>query len=467
MGSIKNSCRGKYKTHILSWKGDVYCHHCNKRYKRKPILEQHIKTIHLNYRISCPVCPKTYISKSIWHRHMRSIHKIKGFLQSEVTFEPLQTHSKTKSDVSSPYLEMSFETNKAFPSFSNVLMVYENESFGKHVVSKCDIDVRKVVIVSNAFASIECLSSVDSRCFECGKTHNEKFLKCPSCINVFFCSKRCSLSEVHSSKCSQMFIYSDCYIIRLTTEIIRIAFDQAKDTEAMIDFARGVMFSNTKYQKCKLPYSTYGEILNLKGKYENDHSKMAHRVVDCLLSVPGIRFPANKDLKRVLYFLASRHIATIKINSFSEEFPTNNGICIRYSIHDVLSRVNHSCVPNVFHFYDSENIIRGVAVRPIEKGDQIYINYLGEMKFDEVICRQTYIKKHWFFECNCDLCHHSIHSSQPDPSYDYIKANHLKFRNSNCLVEQCLKYLTKHGHLWTNAVDFVINCFICIINDSL
>lgn len=147
---------------------------------------------------------------------------------------------------------------------------------------------------------------------------------------------------------------------------------------------------------------TYGELLRLKGLLQPDHLTLTNRVVKCLLKInlPNI----NRTPKHLLHIMASRHIATIKINSFSEEFPISQGKFSRISLHGVLSRMNHSCMPNVEHYFDGNNAIQCETKQPIKKGDQIFINYLSAMPFEDTISRQAYIENQWRFTCQCDMC---------------------------------------------------------------
>lgn len=195
MGPIKGCPRGNYKTLSLKPHQNVFCYYCNKCFKRRAILEHHIKTKHLNYRVSCPACGKEFTSKSVWHRHMANVHAIKSYEQINVTLAPLRQIQMEKDQSNSyrkelhPFLNMSFENDKAFPAIANVPSIAKkNDVFGVHMVANSDIDVGKVIIVSSAFASVECLTSVDC-CFHCGKPRNRQFLQCPHCINTFFVVK--------------------------------------------------------------------------------------------------------------------------------------------------------------------------------------------------------------------------------------------------------------------------------------
>lgn len=474
MGPVKGQSRGSYNTQSLKPPDNVFCGYCNKCFKRRPILEHHIKTIHLNYRVNCPVCHKQFISKSVWHRHMITVHSIKSCSQIDVSFAPtdqlMMPSQNDRITEELPFVSMLFEKNHAFPSLANILVLKKDEVSGVHLVAKRNVGVGKVLVVSNAFASVECVSSKLFCCFQCGKAQNDKFIKCPHCIDTFFCSKKCSSNKFHLTKCNKIFDSSDSYIVRLAFEMIKNAFEVAENVDTFVEFIKGVLFSNINYRKCKPPYSTYGEILNLKGTIGNDHFAMAHKVVKYVSSLPNINDSTKPDLSRVLFCMACRHIATIEINSFSEEIVVNKGVCTRFSIHDVFSRINHSCTPNLHHYFDSENITRCVTVRPIKKGDQIYINYLGELKFDDEKSRKNYIQKHWSFICNCEMCSVNIHASQPNPSLDYIKLhfkqkNGILQKNSDNLRKECENYLNEYGHSHSNDVAFVVSAFIYLIHN--
>lgn len=404
MDSLKCVTRGKYNVLPIAPDNKVVCGKCNKVYRRKGTLLQHIRVKHLKKLVRCPLCTvriKNFISKSTLNSHIKSKHsakdltKVSGNIDESLQKLPcyvsisdqvdesimmtmmMETNEEFSSTSETALTNMAFQTNNHFPSFANIISLKENKNFGHHVIAQCDLSVRKVVIVSNPFATVECLSSVDNCCFECGEPRNENFFKCSHCKNVLFCSKKCSRSRDHRSKCNKMFRKTDSYIVRLTTEIMKNGFYNSGDPNKFIEFVKDVLFEKKEHRDCQPPFSTYGEVLHLKGLIENDHMIMAKRVAKCLLGLNKVVNSRRKDLKRLFTHMASRHIATIKTNSSSEEVTTKKGICIRYSIHDILSRISHSCEPNVHHYYDYANTIRGITIRPIKSGEQLFISYLG------------------------------------------------------------------------------------------
>lgn len=420
MGSIKGVRRGKYTVRTLNPSGEVYCFKCNKCFKRKAILRHHIRTKHLNFLVRCPVCANGFVSTYVCKRHLKNVHHIASYSQFDLTLKKdNKRRSKTKSTIEtqqtsqkateiSPSLKkLSFKGNTAFESMRNVLSLEENQKFGKHLVAKCDIDIGQVVIASSAFASIEYLSSNSSCCFHCGQDRGTNFIQCLHCINLYFCSKRCSLNQIHRSKCNTVFNRSDCYTTRLVCEIITVAFKTIPNIEILLDYCKGLLFFNKSSQNCQPPYSIYGEMLQLKGHIEERHYAIAQRVVACVLQLPEFESPefSLPQIRRLLFSLAYRHATTIRHNSFSEESViTKGGISTSFAIYDIASRINHSCSPNLEHVIDDNNMTHCVTIRPIKKGEQVFINYVIGMDFETNEERREYIKLNWDFFCECEKC---------------------------------------------------------------
>lgn len=74
MGSIRGVPRGKYKKNTIRINGEVYCSNCNKKYKKRSSLLQHIKANHFNVRKICPICSKKFNYVSTLNRHHRNDH---------------------------------------------------------------------------------------------------------------------------------------------------------------------------------------------------------------------------------------------------------------------------------------------------------------------------------------------------------------------------------------------------------
>lgn len=207
MGSKKGICRGPYKKlqhELQSLSVKQYtCAKCNKSYKRKIILLHHIRTKHLNYCAPCPLCGRRFSAVAMCNRHIKNVHKL----------------SNSKYKIS---LQTDVSVSKT-PNEEKRFNISENSQFGRHIIASCDIEIGQTVIKTSAFATIEYISSVRNICFTCGDLWHLEFFRCPYCINIWFCSKVCSKNKVHTAMCNDTFNSSDCSIVRLATEIIRVA----------------------------------------------------------------------------------------------------------------------------------------------------------------------------------------------------------------------------------------------------
>lgn len=113
----------------------------------------------------------------------------------------------------------------------------------------------------------------------------------------------------------------------------------------------------------------------------------------------------SQNLQRLLFNLAYRHTTTIQLNMFSEVSKvTSGGISTRFNVYDILSRYNHSCVPNIHHMIDEDETTCCITVRPIKKGEQLFIDYLVDKHFENHQKRKDYIKEVWGFDCTCEKC---------------------------------------------------------------
>lgn len=140
----------------------------------------------------------------------------------------------------------------------------------------------------------------------------------------------------------------------------------------------------------------------------------------------------------------------------------------RVSIHDILSRFNHSCIPNVHHCSDNSNRTFCVVIRPVKEGDQMFINYCGPMKFTNDSDRRQYLKENWEFDCSCEKCCSKLQINgrdELDQSYLNIKQNFDKMSTTE-LKTECVRFLDKYGRFWSKSVEFVMDCMMEAINES-
>lgn len=451
MGSIKGVRRGRYKKRTIKMEGKAICSECHKKYARKAILEHHIKSEHLKYRVNCPLCYKNFVSVSICNRHLKKVHGIQNEKTFNLNFEP-----------QSIIHDVELSPQQACSNIPKELAIKTSKVFGNYVIATSDINIGQTIFVTDSFATIEIVSSKNLVCFTCGRKNDKNFLKCKHCINVYFCSKKCSLIETHKSKCNDMFTSDDCYKTRLATEMMLVALQSVKDSMQMVECCSGVLFLSTETRTCKPPFWQYGEILKLTSESEDEHVILAKKV--CNYINISLQFKRDKlqRIQNILLHMARKNIACIGKHVFADECAIGiGGISTKYTIFDVISRINHSCAPNLHHFIDDKNKMRCVAVRPIKKGQQLFINYLPNFK-ETNENRRKEIKENWDFDCVCEKCSGDIDDThndgnETDEAYVFIKNNCNKVtKKKNIFIEQCISYLQRYGHKWTMCVQFIV-----------
>lgn len=455
MGSRKGHPRGKYKkSNTFKPSSIVSCDYCNKPFKRLPILLHHMKSKHLQYRAVCLICSKQFISKSVCHRHMKNLHNIKRHSKTKIKFKPIQEPSTSQADASvvpdrllpssskaptqkenerqrhqqkmhaiahlsmtiddftssgEPSADTDFVPDRSFPCMSNALAQNKNDTFGNHLIANRDIDVGEQLMFTSAFASVEYLSCTGPNCFNCGKTvhskrKNHMLIQCQHCINVWFCSKRCSLNRLHRRNCNALYSNEDCKIVRLVTEMVNVASKSISDIEQYLQFCSDILVLNKKANNCRPPKSVYGLILGLKAKMEENHLSIAQRVFTLVKRLPQFQ-KVGKGNDHLLLQIALRHTVSVPLNSFSEAIDiAKGGTLHRFEIYDILSLFNHSCEPNVYNYINEQNISFSIAKRPIKKGEQVFINYFGESEPNNIEERQRSLEDTWGFKCICSKC---------------------------------------------------------------
>lgn len=305
--------------------------------------------------------------------------------------------------LSGPELKKNSDANESFPCMADALSREDNEKFGVHIVAKRDIVEGEVLLATSAFATVEFVSCTGSHCFHCGDANNYKQIECKHCIDVWFCSKKCSMNKTHKKTCNRIHAKKDCKVTRLVTEIMNVASKKFDSIELFLQFCSEVMMLKKNTNKCLPPYSEYGELLTLKGYPEESHTLIAKRVVKLLKLLPQFSSLVNKDHQ--LFLIAYRHARCTPLNMFSgEQEIAKGGKMHKIEIYDILSRFNHSCEPNIDHYLDDDGVTYCSATRAIKQDEQCFINYFADSQNTNAEERQRLLEETWFFKCECKKC---------------------------------------------------------------
>ncbi|XP_055294953.1 SET and MYND domain-containing protein 4-like [Sitodiplosis mosellana] len=376
----------------------------------------------------------------------------------------------TEPKVRVPKLRVS--TDKKFPCMASSLEIKRNKDFGRCVFAKRDIEIGQTVLVAESFASA-ITTEKQVYCLTCQKMEMN-FIPCKNCSDVMFCDEDCvNYENLHKMECQTCYHQINDVSLKFVVQTILVAIDMFPNIESLIAFVDEVTSDKgcDKIPKtsCDAP-SKYGIFLKLTPTFKDEYLFRAYQAFTYINLIPKVKYLFDTEAKqRFLMHLVLHHTIVIPKNAFFDVAQFTDQFTVKY-IFDVLSIVNHSCAPNL-HFATSGKLGYCIAVRPIKKGDQVFINYLGDDVHKLPEERQKLLKDNWGFECQCDKCVIIEYSPEyevmkMDPSLKYVIRN---FENNQItpdntkrmqLKKQCIKFLKKYGHLpWSTDLAFVINCF--------
>jgi len=76
------------------------------------------------------------------------------------------------------------------------------------------------------------------------------------------------------------------------------------------------------------------------------------------------------------------------------------------------SSINHSCFPNAASVFDGNHVVKVVAIRPIESGDEINTSYIPPCQLDHSRhTRQQFLQENYVFTCRCIKCEQQINDA--------------------------------------------------------
>lgn len=364
-------------------------------------------------------------------------------------------------------LTLSFKPNEKFPCMADVLEIQQNEEYGRHIVAKCDIDVGKTILVEENFVSYA--NAYDRiQCDTCLQT-SKNFIACIKCTSAMFCSETCqNRNEFHEKFCGENINRMPSYV-KFIGKSVLIALNAFSTVDELTDFVGDILSKRGKEvpSAANDPKSKYGLFLHLQPANveildTTENITIVYRTYAGLLQIPFVKNLFNSEQKqRFLMHLVGEHCLIISNNSYGGLNMDNSPLG---TLANVMSLFNHACAPNVFNSTTGNEEIC-ITLRPIKKGDQIFVKYLcGDRTTRQ---RQAILLNQWGFLCKCDKC--EPHCKSTDRSI--MKRALMSIRNGELVnavtKSQCESFLKLYGHLpWSEEMDVVLKTYTkCLLND--
>ena len=220
-----------------------------------------------------------------------------------------------------------------------------------------------------------------SKCSYC-QTDNTKQLNCAACLQVSYCNKKCQKDhwKLHKPRCQPWKIVS--------------VEGKGKGVIATRKIKKGdvVMMEKPVLVLDKGGNNYNPEDLSFTEQFMKQPKKIREEILDLHHERPE---ESNFLLKLFDIFNCNNIGIDVGIGSSSGQ-----------AVYLNISRLNHSCSPNVVWSYKRSNMIMKEvrALRDIDVGEELSATYLGNNVFATSSERRIQLQKSWKFECKCRLC---------------------------------------------------------------
>lgn len=371
-------------------------------------------------------------------------------------------------------MKLNFQPNESYPCLSNVVKLKYNNEFGRHLVANCNIETGQTILIESDFVSMRSTTKDELVCSTCFQS-NANFIACTQCPDVVFCSRACiDQNATHKWECGTFFAHLH-YYIRFQMQATLQAIATFSSVESLMEFVENILNEEPE----KMPSSLH----DAKSKYhfffklqtskilQLEHLIQAKQIFENLIMLPTINALCDSiEKQRFLMHLVVHHSMVIRTNGIVSGNPWSV-----VSVFNMLSMLNHSCAPNLYHPRKGKQQYC-ITIRPVKKGDQLFISYLSPNDQSTAEQRQLKLKSSWGFQCKCERCEPinqpiSTTIITSDPFYRFVAENWDHENDSEKfqeLLENCLKFLNKYGNSqWSTSIftvtSILMNLYIEIL----
>ncbi|CAG0919642.1 unnamed protein product [Notodromas monacha] len=315
--------------------------------------------------------------------------------------------------------------NAVIPAAAEALTMHYAPDKGRFYVANRDIEPGEFVLNEKPYASALYASLWETHCQTCMRPAMAP-LPCDSCAAVVFCSSNCkdvAKATFHTIECPHMgdlaeFAVRDGSILplRMMTRKNLEYFRSRLDALHRIDKQR-----NKSVMSMPLMHVNSDEYLNvfnllphlgLREKYAlSNAAALALFFTKCLVSSGYFGATPKLEDTAMISRLMFHNLMAFECNYFTL---SQSGITEDHAYVDLdergmavfcgASMFNHSCNPNVTHYFLEDNIFcRANGV--IAKGQEVNISYGQYFHLADREYRRSHLKEsYYFYPCSCDAC---------------------------------------------------------------
>lgn len=382
-------------------------------------------------------------------------------------------------------IKLSYEVNEKIPCMVEGIQLMDDKQFGRGLVATKNFKVGDIVIKEKPFVmaiSYENKRSFYFQCFWCLKTDYMSLIPCEESVCIMFCSETCYKENLKNGFKYEVQVMNKTFgaherlIIEMRTIIkILTAFEDINSLKEFLQTnseKKLTIFDINKNDirsqiKAYLSLSINWDARPGQEQYLMlwQYTRLYYLFIECTDLKKLIK---SKDDAVTVMDMMHKVLEICSVNAIVYDKVTKeeNGNLMETgtSVGLLGSLVNHSCRPNVMSF--GENFIGFITMRPIKRGEQLFMSYVNLHTNKPLSERQNALKKQYFFDCNCIACEYNyLTLDEMDPvgniPYEIVKAiEDNTYSKDKKKIKEALKMCCKLLQKWDHEYPFYEICMV-------
>lgn len=254
---------------------------------------------------------------------------------------------------------------------SNAIEIKSDETQGRHIVAKRDIEIGEILAVEHSYAHM-LLEETLIHCHEC-LLLCYNLIPCENCTQALYCSEKCrenAYQTYHQYECAILKTTVDIKLDRIELFPMKIAL------KAFKEYCNEEIIEDTKIYKSNRYYELSKLVTNVEKRSVTDlfnrsiTAALIYHLINVNTNLFDTDFKRNKFMDVVLEQI---QVAACNFHEIVELYG-NDLQQIGDGAFPFTSMFNHSCNPNVMRTNYGTTIVKR-ALLTIKKGEQCYDNY--------------------------------------------------------------------------------------------
>lgn len=364
--------------------------------------------------------------------------------------------------------QLSFDADDKVPSIANVLRLVTNEEFGRHFIAGSNIEEDQVVIVEEPLIKLVDVSSIYKRCHSCLK-ETTNVIPCQMCTKAMFCNVVCTSDNYyHQYECNMKnleffddFTAENC--VRFLIRAVLIGLNDFTSSEELLEFVETFRDGSNPDDivvEDGSAKSIFGIFLNLNHLVKYESVKATVLICSCIAynviighSSLSEKFPTT-NVQHFLMHLLTQLASMFAINNILLQQWNDQMVHVierdgketfGSSLFNISSYFNHACMPNIIRLTNTNHAVIK-TIRPIKKGEQIFIRYGIDPNWP-TFRRRQHLFNFCEFHCQCRLCL----SNGPTLTENSVVS--LEFANISMEMSQLMFLAVKDANKWKLLKD--------------